>query len=64
MENDGVSLRLPGILACPVGDVTMKSAFMSNLFHALKAGEEFICPVSSEATICRKAFILVRHIAI
>ena len=29
----------------------MKSAFMSDLFHALKAGQPFICPVSAEATI-------------
>ena len=29
----------------------MKSAFMSNLFHALKAGEAFTCPVALEGTI-------------
>jgi nucleoside-diphosphate-sugar epimerase len=29
----------------------MKSAFMSDLFHALRAGEPFICPVSEDATI-------------
>jgi hypothetical protein len=29
----------------------MKSAFMSDLFHALKAGEAFTCPVSPGATI-------------
>ncbi|NBC34971.1 NAD-dependent epimerase/dehydratase family protein [Novosphingobium sp. FSY-8] len=48
---DGVSLRLPGILARPKGPSGMKSAFMSNLFHALQAGEAFVCPVSAEATI-------------
>jgi nucleoside-diphosphate-sugar epimerase len=48
---DGVSVRLPGILARPAGDITMKSAFMSNLFHALKAGREFVCPVSAGATM-------------
>lgn len=48
---DGVSLRLPGILARPKGPSGMKSAFMSDLFHALKAGEAFVCPVSREATI-------------
>ncbi|WDF72533.1 NAD-dependent epimerase/dehydratase family protein [Novosphingobium sp. KACC 22771] len=48
---DGVSVRLPGILARPKGPSGMKSAFMSNLFHALKAGEEFICPVSAQGTI-------------
>ncbi len=48
---DGVTLRLPGILARPKGPSGMKSAFMSNLFHALKAGETFACPVSAEGTI-------------
>lgn len=50
-EIDGVSVRLPGILARPQGPSGMKSAFMSDLFHALRAGEQFICPVSKEATI-------------
>ena len=48
---DGVTLRLPGILARPKGPSGMKSAFMSNLFHALKAGEKFTCPVSADGTI-------------
>lgn len=48
---DGVSLRLPGILARPKGPSGMKSAFMSNLFHALQAGEPFVCPVSAQGTI-------------
>lgn len=48
---DGVTLRLPGILARPKGPSGMKSAFMSNLFHALKAGEQFSCPVSPKGTI-------------
>ncbi|MCX7282704.1 MAG: NAD-dependent epimerase/dehydratase family protein [Novosphingobium sp.] len=48
---DGVSVRLPGILARPKGPSGMKSAFMSDLFHALKAGERFTCPVSAEGTI-------------
>jgi D-erythronate 2-dehydrogenase len=50
-EIDGVSLRLPGILARPKGPSGMKSAFMSDLFHALRAGEAFTCPVSASATI-------------
>jgi D-erythronate 2-dehydrogenase len=50
-EIDGVSVRLPGILARPKGPSGMKSAFMSDLFHALRAGEKFICPVSEGATI-------------
>lgn len=48
---DGVSLRLPGILARPRGPSGMKSAFMSDLFHALAAGEAFTCPVSRTGTI-------------
>jgi D-erythronate 2-dehydrogenase len=50
-EIDGVSVRLPGILARPKGPSGMKSAFMSNLFHALQAEEAFVCPVSAGATI-------------
>lgn len=48
---EGVTLRLPGILARPKGPSGMKSAFMSNLFHALKVGEAFTCPVSAQGTI-------------
>lgn len=48
---DGVSVRLPGILARPKGPSGMKSAFMSDLFHALKAGQAFTCPVSAAGTI-------------
>lgn len=48
---DGVTIRLPGILARPKGPSGMKSAFMSDLFHALKAGDQFTCPVSPGATI-------------
>jgi len=50
-EIEGISVRLPGILARPKGPSGMKSAFMSDLFHALRAGEAFICPVSTGATI-------------
>jgi D-erythronate 2-dehydrogenase len=46
-----VTVRLPGILARPKGPSGMKSAFMSDLFHALRAGEPFVCPVSEDATI-------------
>jgi D-erythronate 2-dehydrogenase len=48
---DGVSIRLPGILARPKGPSGMKSAFMSNMFHALKAGEPFVCPTSATGAI-------------
>ena len=48
---DGVTVRLPGILARPKGPSGMKSAFMSDLFHALRAGEAFTCPVSAAGSI-------------
>jgi D-erythronate 2-dehydrogenase len=50
-EIDGLSVRLPGIMARPKGPSGMKSAFMSDLFHALRARESFVCPVSQGATI-------------
>lgn len=50
-EITGVTVRLPGILARPKGPSGMKSAFMSDLFHALRVGDTFICPVSEGATI-------------
>lgn len=46
----GLSLRLPGIVARPLAPSGMKSAFLSNLFHALKAGEPITLPVSADAT--------------
>jgi nucleoside-diphosphate-sugar epimerase len=46
----GLSLRLPGIVARPLAPSGMKSAFLSNLFHALKAGEPIALPVSADAT--------------
>lgn len=48
---DGVTVRLPGILARPKGPSGMKSAFMSDLFHALRAGEGYTCPVSAAGSI-------------
>jgi D-erythronate 2-dehydrogenase len=48
---DGVTMRLPGILARPRGPSGLKSAFISEVFHALKAREAFVCPVSAGATI-------------
>lgn len=47
---DGRSVRLPGIVARPPQANGHVSAFMSNLFHALRAGEPFICPVSPHAS--------------
>jgi nucleoside-diphosphate-sugar epimerase len=47
---DGRSLRLPGIVARPVGGGGHGSAFMSRLFHAARSGEPYTCPVSPTAT--------------
>lgn len=47
---DARSVRLPGIVARPRAPSGLASAFMSDLLHALKAGEEFTCPVSAGAT--------------
>lgn len=49
-EVDGVALRLPGIVARPRQSRGLKSAFMSDLLHALAAGEPYVCPVSAQAT--------------
>lgn len=46
----GISLRLPGIVARPAGPSGMKSAFMSEVFHALVNQEPITLPVSAEAT--------------
>lgn len=47
---DGRALRLPGIVARPRAPSGLASAFMSELLHALAAGEPFTCPVSPQAT--------------
>lgn len=49
-EVDGIALRLPGIVARPRQSQGLKSAFMSELLHALVAGEPYVCPVSAQAT--------------
>lgn len=46
---DGISLRLPGIVARPPQPSGLLSAFMSEMFWKLKAGEPFECPVSPGA---------------
>ncbi|MFC3607266.1 NAD-dependent epimerase/dehydratase family protein [Stutzerimonas tarimensis] len=47
---EGCSLRLPGIVARPPQPSGLLSAFMSDVFWKLRAGEAFVCPVSPEAT--------------
>lgn len=47
---DGIALRLPGIVARPRQAGGHLSAYLSNIFHALAAGEDFECPVSRAST--------------
>ena len=46
-----ISIRLPGIVARPPADAGLKSAFMSDIFHAMEAHRPYTCPVSPEATV-------------
>lgn len=48
---DGVSLRLPGLVARPALSSGMKSAFLSALFHALRAERRLALPVGPDATV-------------
>lgn len=48
---DGISLRLPGVVARPRAASGLRSAFMSNVFHALAADEDIEVPVSPQATL-------------
>lgn len=48
---EGLSLRLPGIIARPPAPSGLKSAFMSNVFHAALAGESFVSPMSEKAAM-------------
>ena len=47
----GLSLRFPGVVARPKGPSGMKSAFMSDVFHALVARLPIELPVSPDATM-------------
>ncbi len=46
---DGIALRLPGIVARPPEPSGLLSAFMSDIFWKLAAGEPYTCPVSARA---------------
>lgn len=51
---DGLSLRLPGIVARPLqasGSSGLKSAFLSDVFHALANGKPYTLPVSPQAKV-------------
>jgi nucleoside-diphosphate-sugar epimerase len=45
---DGVALRIPGVVARPDLAQGLKSAFLSNLFHAMRQGRDFTMPVAPE----------------
>jgi len=47
---DACSLRLPGVVARPGDGAGLISAFMSQLFWKLAAGEPIVLPVSAEGT--------------
>ncbi len=46
----GCSLRLPGVVARPGDGVGLISAFMSQLFWKLRAGEPIVLPVTADGT--------------
>jgi len=48
---DARALRFPGLLARPAGGSGMRSAFMSELFHACAAARPFVVPTRREATV-------------
>lgn len=45
-----ISLRFPGLVARPATESGHGSAFMSQIFHSIAAGEAYICPVPAEST--------------
>ncbi|MBL0726243.1 NAD-dependent epimerase/dehydratase family protein [Piscinibacter sp. HJYY11] len=47
---DGVSLRIPGVLARPPAQTGQLSAFLSDIIRELAAGRPFACPMSASAT--------------
>lgn len=47
---DGLSLRLPGVLARPPAKTGQLSAFLSDIICELAAGREFTCPTTASAT--------------
>jgi D-erythronate 2-dehydrogenase len=48
---DALAVRFPGLLARPAGGGGMRSAFMSELFHACAAARPFTVPTGRAATI-------------
>lgn len=48
---DGISIRLPGIVARPVAPNSPLSSFAGDLMHAIALGQPFTCPVGPDATV-------------
>lgn len=48
---EGIAVRLPGVVARPASASGLKSAFMSDLFWAIRDGRPCTLPVGPEATI-------------
>ena len=48
---EALALRFPGLLARPAGGSGMRSAFMSELFHACAAARPFTVPTGRAATV-------------
>ena len=47
---DGIALHLPGLVARPRAGAGMKSAFMSDVFHAVANAERYVLPTGPDAT--------------
>ena len=47
---DGIALRLPGIVARVGADSRLKSAFLNDLFYAVRDGKDIELPVSRDST--------------
>jgi D-erythronate 2-dehydrogenase len=47
---DGFALHLPGLVARPRSAAGMKSAFMSDVFHAMANAERYVVPIGADAT--------------
>ena len=45
----GIALRLPGIVARPPSAAGFGSAFWSDVLHAVKNGEDYLCPAGADA---------------
>lgn len=55
-----MSLRFPGIVARPLGESGHGSAFMSQIFHRIAAGDTYDCPIPAASTcwwMSRKAAV-------